>query len=143
MRLLVEMGLILTLSFLMINATKAQTATDTASAKSVMMQATFPGGAEGWTKYLQQHLRAEVGAENLKVKRHHTVTQTVTVSFLVNKNGKISEVKVANPDEVHPKLAEEAVRVIKQGPDWIPATINGNPVVYRQKQNISFAVTAE
>jgi protein TonB len=135
--------LLFTLSFLFMNVMHAQTVTDTAVYKSVQVQAKFPGGADGWAKYLQHNLRAEVGAENLKVKKHHTERQTVIVSFLVDKAGKISEVTVANPKEVHPKLAEEAVRVIKVGPDWVPATINGEPVIYRQIQSITFEVSAE
>src|SRR4051794_15744164 len=136
-------GLILLICFLFTSLIHAQTETDTAAARSVLVQAKFPGGADGWAKYLQHNLRAEVGAENLKVKKHHTERQTVIVSFLVDKAGKISEVTVANPKEVHPKLAEEAVRVIKVGPDWVPATINGEPVIYRQIQSITFEVSAE
>lgn len=135
-------GLLIVFAFLFAIISYAQTGTDT-SYTSVQVQATFPGGAQGWTNYLQHNLRAEVGAENLKVKRHHTVRQTALISFLVNKEGKISEVTVENPKDVHPKLAEEAMRVIKEGPDWIPATINGKPIIYRQKQSIIFEVSAE
>ena len=143
MRLFTITGLLAVLTFLFTNTIHAQTAMDTTAVKNDSVQAQFPGGAEGWAKYLQHNLRAEVGAENLKVKRHHTVRQTVLVSFLVDKAGKISEVTVVNPTEVHPKLAEEAVRVIKEGPDWLPATIHSEPVVYRQKQAITFEVSAE
>ncbi len=123
---------------------QAQATADTTvkTTDSVKIQARFPGGQEGWIRYLQHNLRAEVGAENLQVKKHHTVRQTVIVSFLVDKQGKISEVTVANPTEVHPKLGEEAVRVIRTGPDWIPATINGEPVIYRQRQAITFEVSS-
>ena len=135
-------GLLLVICFLFTSLIHAQTETDTVF-KSVQVQARFPGGAAGWTNYLQHNLRAEVGAENLKVKKHHTVRQTAIVSFLVDKEGKISEVTITNPKEVHPKLAEEAMRVIKVGPDWLPATINGEPVIYRQIQTITFEVSAE
>ena len=138
-----RISLFIILCFLITNSIHAQTVSDTAAAKSVQVQASFPGGAGGWAKYLQHNLRAEVGAENLKVKKHHTVRQTAIVSFLVDKAGKISEVSITNPKEVHPKLAEEAMRVIKVGPDWLPATINGEPVIYRQIQSITFEVSAE
>jgi len=136
-------GVLLVICFLFTSLIHAQTVTDTAVYKSVQVQAMFPGGAAGWTKYLQHNLRAEVGAENVKVKKHQTVRQTAIISFLVDKAGKISEVTCTNPKEVHPKLAEEAMRVIKVGPDWLPATINGEPVVYRQLQSITFEVSAE
>jgi len=37
--------------------------------------------------------------------------------------------------------AEEAVRVIKNSPSWIPAVQNNKNVNYRQKQNITFQVS--
>jgi protein TonB len=138
-----RISLFIILCVLFTNSIHAQTATDSTVFKSVQVQARFPGGAEGWAKYLQHNLRAEVGAENLKVKKHQTVRQTAIISFLVDKTGKISEVTVTNPKEVHPKLAEEAMRVIKVGPDWLPATIDGEPVIYRQLQSITFEVSAE
>ncbi|WP_170971018.1 energy transducer TonB [Ilyomonas limi] len=145
MRLKMKMGILIALCVLFSNITHAQTLTNTIALQSdtIEVEAKFPGGAAGWASYLQHNLRAEVGAENLKVKRHHTVRQTVLVSFLVNKEGKISEVTVVNPKEVHPALAAEAMRVIKEGPDWSPATINSVPVIYRQMQSITFEVSAE
>ena len=84
------MGFLVALCVLFANITNAQTTTDISAAKSdtIKVEAAFPGGAESWANYLQHNLRAEVGAENLKVKRHKTVRQTVTVSFLVNKEAK-------------------------------------------------------
>ncbi len=64
---------------------------------------------------------------------------TVVVSFLVDKNGKISEVEALNDPGYG--SAEEAVRVIKKGPDWTPAVQDGKNVIYRQKQSISFMVS--
>jgi protein TonB len=60
---------------------------------------------------------------------------------LVDTSGNITEVKVENPEYVHPKVGAEAVRVIQQGPKWLPATINGGKVIYRQKQSITFMVS--
>jgi len=135
--------ILLTSCLLFAHIIYAQTIADTTTSKSVLVQANFPGGVQAWASYLQHNLRAEVGAENLKVKKHQTVRQTVIVSFLVNKEGKVSEVTVDNLNQVHPKLAAEAARVIKEGPDWVPASQNGHPVIYRQKQSITFAVSAE
>ena len=97
-------------------------------------QAMFPGGADGWVNYLQTHLKADVPTR----KKAPVGNYTVMVSFLVDKQGKISEVKA----ETNPGYgtAEEAVRVIKNGPDWLPAIQNNHPVIYRQKQTITFQV---
>lgn len=39
--------------------------------------------------------------------------------------------------------AEEAVRVIKKSKQWIPALQNGNHVIYRQKESITFVVQGQ
>jgi protein TonB len=36
---------------------------------------------------------------------------------------------------------EEAVRVLKNGPKWVPATQNEKNVIYRQRQAIVFLVS--
>ncbi len=96
--------------------------------------AMFPGGMQGWITYLQTHLKADIPTR----KKAPLGNYTVIVSFLVMKDGKINEVKAENDPGYG--TAEEAVRVIKNGPDWIPAIQNNKPVIYRQKQNITFQV---
>lgn len=111
---------------------------------STMVTAKFPGGIDGWNKYLQKNLKAELGAQYIKIKRKQKeVKQIAIVSFLVDTSGNIFEVQCVNADEVHPKLAEEAIRVIKEGPRWVPAEINGKKVIYRQKQSITWVVQQE
>lgn len=95
----------------------------------------FPGGAKGWLTYLQNNLKADVPAKNNAPKGIYTVT----VSFLVDENGKVSEVKAIKDPGYG--TAAEAVRVIATGPNWIPATQNGHKVAYMQKQNITFQIT--
>jgi protein TonB len=58
------------------------------------------------------------------------------VSFIVDKSGVISDVKAEN-DPGYGTVAE-AIKVIRKGPNWMPAEQNGNKVIYRQKQNITF-----
>lgn len=114
---------------------------DTVAVPEVQIQAQFPGGAAGWRKYLESNLNIALGGKYIKLKKGEaSASQTILISFLVDKTGKVSETIVENPEEVHHKLAAESIRVISQGPDWIPATINGLPVIYRQKQSITFQV---
>ncbi len=94
----------------------------------------FPGGQQAWIKYLQRNLRAEVPY----MAHAPNGTYTVVVSFLVDKEGTISEVKAENDPGYG--TAEEAVRVIKAGPRWTPAVQNGRNVIYRQKQPFTFLV---
>jgi len=115
-----------------------------ANDSSVMIQAKFPGGAQGWQKYLQKNLKADVAGETIKLKRRQKdSTETIIVSFLVDTLGNINEVKVENLNPVTPAVAAEAKRVIENGPQWLPATIDGRKVIYRQKQSISFNVSKD
>ena len=58
---------------------------------------------------------------------------------MVSETGEISDVTVLNDPGYG--TAAEAVRVVKKGPYWMPATKNGKTVPYRQKQNIVFQVS--
>jgi hypothetical protein len=97
--------------------------------------AKFPGGTTAWTRYLVSHLKIKIPALN----KAPTGLYTVVVSFLVNKEGKIVEVKAENNPGFG--TAEEAVRVIENGPSWVPAIQNDKPVIYRQRQSITFQVS--
>jgi periplasmic protein TonB len=102
--------------------------------KTVQIQAKFPGGPDAWSKYLQRNLKSDTPTEN----GAPTGSYTVVVSFLVDKDGNISEVKAENDPGYG--TAAEATRVIGRGPKWIPAVQNGRNVIYRQKQAITFRV---
>lgn len=118
-----------------VEAPKVQTEDYDKEFKTVQIQAKFPGGPEAWTKYLERNLRADVPVENGAPPGR----LTVVVSFLVDKEGNISEVKAENDPGYG--TADEAVRVIKRGPKWIPAVQNGRNVIYRQKQSVTFEVS--
>lgn len=97
--------------------------------------AKFPGGQDSWIKYLQRNLNTGI----LVTAHAPTGKYTVIVSFLVGKDGKISEVKADNDPGYG--AAAEAVRVIQRGPNWTPAIQNGKNVEFRQKQAVSFQIS--
>ncbi|MBV9964008.1 MAG: energy transducer TonB [Parafilimonas sp.] len=101
---------------------------------SVQIEAKFPGGSDAWAKYLERNLNAQTPSDH----RAPAGNYTVTVSFLVDEEGNVSDVHALNDPGYG--TAEEAVRVIKKGPKWVPAIQNGKNVNYRQKQNITFQV---
>jgi periplasmic protein TonB len=103
----------------------------------VQIPAEFPGGIQGWTRYLERNLNSDIPVENGAPANVYTVI----VTFIVDKEGKVSDVKAENDPGYGTK--EEAVRVIKKGPNWIPANQNGKAVVYRHKQAITFKVTEQ
>lgn len=101
---------------------------------TVQIQASFPDGPDGWIKYLRRNLRNEVPIDNGAPAGSYSVV----VSFLVDKEGNVTQVKA----ETNPGYgtAEEAVRVIQRSGKWTPANQNGRPVIYRQRQQITFQV---
>ncbi|MDE1192310.1 MAG: energy transducer TonB [Arachidicoccus sp.] len=103
---------------------------------SVQVEASFPGGPDAWQKYLKANLRQNTPSDNGAPPGQYAVV----VSFLVSKDGTISEVKAINPPSPDYGTADEAVRVIQRGPKWNPAIQNGRPVTYRQKQRVIFNV---
>jgi protein TonB len=103
----------------------------------VQIPAEFPGGLPAWTKYLERNLNRDLPVNNGAPPGKYTVV----VSFIVDKNGGISEVQAENDPGYGTK--EEAVRVIKKGPSWKAAVQNGRNVIYRHKQSITFQVSEE
>jgi periplasmic protein TonB len=103
----------------------------------VQIPAEFPGGLPAWIKYLERNLNRDLPVENGAPPGKYTVI----VSFIVDKTGGISEVKAENDPGYGTK--DEAVRVIKRGPNWKPAVQNGRNVIYRHKQSITFMVSEE
>jgi periplasmic protein TonB len=117
---------------------------DSTEFSTVQVEAQFPGGVQGWKKYLEQNLNVDIADKCIKIpKGQKNARQTVIVSFKVDREGNISDVVAENASRVCSRLATEAVRVRKKGPQWIPATQNGRTVIYRQRESITWVVTAE
>ena len=96
----------------------------------------FPGGMDGWGKFLKQHLKMDVPIS----KKAPVGTYITEVVFLVNKEGAISEVK---PTTKHGYgMEEEVVRILKLSPKWIPAQQNGRVVNAYKKQKVTFVFSA-
>lgn len=103
----------------------------------VEVEASFKGGEKEWRRFLERNLEANVPVDNSAPEG----TYTVTVQFIVDKEGKISDVRALSSHGYG--MEEEAMRVIKKGPDWIPAVQNGRNVKAYRKQPITFVVAAE
>ena len=90
----------------------------------------FPGGLQGWQKFLNKNLRYPRKAIDQKIQG------TVVVSFFVSEEGKLSDFKVEK--SVHPSLDEEVIRILKSGPNWLPAERDGKKVGMRREQPMVF-----
>lgn len=60
----------------------------------------------------------------------------MVVQFIVERDGSISNPKIVR--SIHPMLDEEAIRVVKNMPNWNPGIINGKPVRVRYYIPINF-----
>ena len=87
---------------------------------AVEVQPEPPGGTAGWGKYLQKNMKYP------PVARENNITGRVIVSFVVEKNGDLSDVKVLRG--IGGGCDEEAVRVLKASPAWKPGVQNGRSV---------------
>lgn len=112
--------LFITLLCLGANAQKSATPTDTSIHLLVENMPMFPGGEEKMYAFINRHMIYPDSA--IKVG----ISGKVIVKFIVEKDGSISHVEaVKGPGW---GLNEEAVRIVKLMPKFIPGTQNGNPV---------------
>jgi TonB-dependent SusC/RagA subfamily outer membrane receptor len=95
----------------------------------------FPGGAEAWGIYLAKQLDASVLAK----RKAPPGIYTVTLSFIVDEDGNLSDIKALNDPGYG--AGAEAVRVLKRGPKWRPAIENGHTVAFLNKQKIAFKIS--
>ena len=80
----------------------------------------FPGGAQAMMKFVAENVQYP---EEAKEKE---ISGRVMVGFIVEKDGSISDVKVAKG--IGGGCDEEAVRVVKAMPKWKPGKQKGKPV---------------
>ncbi|TRZ76129.1 MAG: energy transducer TonB [Bacteroidetes bacterium] len=97
---------------------------------SVQEMPSFPGGDEALFAFLRKNLKYPQEARELEM------TGIVYVSFVVEKDGSITEVTLVRG--VGNICDEEAMRVIKSMPDWTPGKQNNIPVRVRYNLPIKF-----
>jgi TonB family protein len=102
----------------------------------VQVEAEFPKGLKGWRTYLEKNLKIPDRFTNL-VKGNGRAT--VVLTFRVDKTGNVSNVQLQRSAEWSVDM--EAIRVVRNSPKWEPATQDGKPVIYRQRQSITFSVS--
>jgi TonB family protein len=80
----------------------------------------FPGGEEELYKYLGETIKYPPLARQLEIEGK------VLLQFVVNKVGKLEEIKVlSNPNQ---QLTDEALRVVNKMPNWTPGRNEGEIV---------------
>ncbi|MCI6550540.1 MAG: TonB family protein [Prevotella sp.] len=90
----------------------------------------FPGGNSALMEYLHNNVKYPV------VAQENGVQGRVVVSFVVEKDGSITDVRVVR--SVDPSLDREASRVVSSMPRWIPGKQNGSAVRVKYNVPVSF-----
>lgn len=92
----------------------------------------FPGGDAALTKYLIENVKYP------QISKDNGVEGVVAVQFIVHTDGSLGTIKIVRM--VDPDLEQEAVRVVKNMPPWIPAEKNGQPVEAPAQVNVPFVL---
>jgi len=83
------------------------------------VKASFPGGEAKFYEYLRNTLVYPARCMD------DGISGSVKLRFVVNIQGNISDIKVTEETKSCPEFTQEAIRVIKNSPKWIPAQISG------------------
>ena len=90
----------------------------------------YPGGQIAMLKYIMKNIKYP------KQIMEEGIQGRVTVSFIVEKDGRVSNVRLLR--SVQPSLDKEAIRVVKSMPKWTPGKHNGKPVRVRFNLPVMF-----
>ena len=93
----------------------------------------FVNGKDAMIKFIAQNVKYP------ESERKKGVQGKIYVSFVVNKHGKITDVKIARG--VSPAIDREAIRVVKSMPNWKPGENNEKPVKVKFTIPISFKLS--
>nr|NQU89230.1 energy transducer TonB [Bacteroidota bacterium] len=92
----------------------------------------FPGGDAARMKFLQENIKYP------QMARESGIQGTVYVTFVVEPNGSVSDVRVLRG--IGGGCDEEAIRVIKMMPNWKPGQQRGKPVRVQFNMPIKFTL---
>lgn len=121
------MMLVLLFSFM---TSTAQTKKNNMLYDVVEVMPQFPGGQTAMLKYIMENIKYP------KQAMKEGIQGRVTVSFIVEKDGRVSNVRLLR--SVQPSLDKEAIRVVKSMPKWTPGKHNGKPVRVRFNLPVMF-----
>jgi len=99
--------------------------------KVFMRDADFPGGPQQWLRFLNKTFRYPDQAVDKKIEG------TVMVLFTVSKDGMVTKAHVEEP--VNKFLDQEALRVVRESPEWQPAIMGGGYCDSYKRQPIIFS----
>lgn len=96
----------------------------------------FPGGLAAWNKYIIRNFDSMPDSALL-------TGPTIVCSFIVHKDGRLSDFVIKNPKEGRGKAEAAYLNLLKCSPNWKPAINNGRCVSYRHIQSITICLVEE
>ena len=125
-----KVALMMLVLFFSFTTSTAQTKKNDMVFDVVEVMPQYPGGQIAMLQYIMKNIKYPEQAMKEGIQGR------VTVRFIVEKDGSISDVKPVL--SVHPLLNKEAVRVVKSMPKWSPGKHNGKPVRVRFNLPVMF-----
>ena len=117
-----KISLLLSLFLLTATCAYSQDTMHIANDQAFTIVQQMPAFKGDMNKYISDHIQYP---DSEKI---HSITGTVYINFIVEKDGSISNVKVLKGVANGPRLNKEAVKVISGMPNWSPGIQDGVPV---------------
>jgi periplasmic protein TonB len=92
----------------------------------------YPGGQNALSSYISDHIDYSQAAVD------DNTTGALKVSFVVDENGKVTDVHLMGDKKVGDGLDDEAIKVISNMPAWTPGKVKGKNVSTRLQLPITF-----
>jgi periplasmic protein TonB len=126
--------LLLMLCLFCFNLSYCQTVINKAKDKNIIFTKTevppaYPGGEDALRNFYRKNLNTNIKLDSNDALR----CLTITVKFIVRKNGSITDANCENPGC---EMCQEFIRVIKNTGKWLPAVQNGKKVNAYYRQSI-------
>ena len=125
-----KVALMMFVLFFSFTTSTAQTKKNDMLFSVVEVMPQYPGGQIAMLKYIMENIKYPEQAMKKGIQGR------VVVSFIVEKDGRISNVRLLR--SVESSLDKEAVRVVKSMPKWSPGKQNGKPVRVRFNVPVMF-----
>lgn len=101
----------------------------------IQSQPVFPGGEAAMMQFISENLQYPALA------RESNVQGTVILSFTIDKDGSILDVKILK--DIGSGCGKESMRVIESMPKWTPGEANGHPVRVRYTLPVRFRLDGD
>lgn len=105
---------------------------DTVKYKLRQIEPQYKGGHQAFSAFLANSVRYP------DYERANNIEGTVVLSFVVDKNGKVADVRIIK--NISHNIDKEAVRVISSSRSWTPGYEYGRPVRVQYTQSLNFAL---